>query len=89
MGHFQSNNTRQSSCHVPHSPQTHGHLATTVVPGWILRPPLQPDKYGLKLEVVLKWRDVYTENIRMVLLIAGLKIEGIVKWIGLKSQGPL
>ncbi len=42
----------------------------------ILRPPLQPDKYGLKVEVVLKWRDVYTENIRMVLLIAGLKIYG-------------
>ncbi len=33
--------------------------------------------------------DVYTENIRMVLLIAGLKMEGIVKWRGLKSQGPL
>ncbi len=55
----------------------------------ILRPPLQPDKYGYKLEVVLKWRDVYTENIRMVLLIAGLKMEGIVKWRGLKSRGPL
>ncbi len=38
----------------------------------ILRPPLQPEKYGLKLKVVLKWRDVYTENIRMVSLIAGL-----------------
>ncbi len=25
----------------------------------------------------------------MVLLIAGLKMEGIVKWRGLKSQGPL
>ncbi len=54
----------------------------------ILRPPCQPDKYGLKLEVVLKWRD-YTENIRMVLLIACLKIKGIVKWMGLKWQGPL
>ncbi len=46
----------------------------------LLRPPLQPDKYGLKLEVVLKWRDVYTENVRMVLLIAvttaGLEMEG-------------
>ncbi len=50
----------------------------------ILRQPLQPDKYGLKLEVVLKWRDIYTESIRMVLLIAGLKMEGIVKWRGLK-----
>ncbi len=29
------------------------------------------------------------ENIRMMSLIAGLKIEGIVKWRGLKSQGPL
>ncbi len=30
-----------------------------------------------------------TENIRIMLLIAGLKMEGIVKWRGLKSQGPL
>ena len=28
----------------------------------ILRPPLQPGKYGLKLEVVLKWRDINTKN---------------------------
>ncbi len=41
------------------------------------------------MEVVLKWRDIYIENIRMVPLIAGLKMEGIVKWKGLKSQGPL
>ena len=55
----------------------------------ILRPPLQPGKYGLKLEVVLKWRDINTENIRVVSLISGLKIEGIVKRRGLKLQGPL
>ncbi len=46
----------------------------------ILRPPLQPEKYGLNLEVVLKWRDIYIENIRIVLLIGGFKMEGIVKW---------
>ncbi len=50
----------------------------------ILRPPLQTDKYGLRLEVLLKRRDIYTENIRMVSLIAGPKMEGIVKWRGLK-----
>ncbi len=55
----------------------------------ILRPPLQPGKYGLILEVVLKWRDINTENIRVMALINGLKIEGIVKWRGLKLQGPL
>ncbi len=55
----------------------------------ILRPPLQPGIFGLKWEVVLKWRDIYTENMRMVSLIVGLKMEGIVKWRGLKSQGPL
>ena len=55
----------------------------------ILRPPVQPEIYGLKLEVVLKWRDIYIENIRIVLLIAGLKMEVFVKWRGLKSQGPL
>ncbi len=56
---------------------------------YILRPPLQPGKYGLKLEVILKWRDINTENIRVVSLISGLKIEGIVKQRGLKLQGPL
>ncbi len=25
----------------------------------ILGPPLQPEKYGLKLKAVLKWRDIY------------------------------
>ena len=55
----------------------------------ILRPLLQPEKYGLKLKVILIWRDIYTENIRMVSPIAGLKIEGIVKLRGLKSQGAL
>ena len=55
----------------------------------ILRPPLQPDKFGLKLEVVLKWRDIYIENIRKVSLIASLKMEETVKWRGLKLQGPL
>ncbi len=48
-----------------------------------------PEKCGLKLEVDLNCRDFYIENIRMVSLIAGLKMEGIVKWRGLKSQGPL
>ena len=38
--------------------------------------------------MVLKWRDIYTENMRMVLLIAGCKMEGIIKWRGPKSQGP-
>ncbi len=52
----------------------------------ILRLPFQPEKYGLKFDVVLKWRDIYFENIRIVSLIAGLKMEGIVKWRGLKLQ---
>ncbi len=49
----------------------------------ILRPSHQPEIYGLKLKVVLKWRDVYIENIKVVSLIAGLKIDGIVKYRGL------
>ncbi len=49
----------------------------------------RPKKYGLKLKVVLKWSDVYIENRRVVLLIAGFKLWGIVKWRGLKSQGLL
>ncbi len=55
----------------------------------ILRPPLQPEKYGLKLEVVIKCRDIYIENKTILSLVASLKMEGIVKWSGLKSQGPL
>ncbi len=54
-----------------------------------LRPPIQPAKYGLKLKVVLKWKDIYAENIQVVLLISGLKMQGIVKERGLKSPGPL
>ena len=53
-----------------------------MAPACILRAPLQPEKYGLKWEVVLKWRDIYIESIRMVALIAGLKMERIVKWRG-------
>ena len=41
----------------------------------ILRPPVQLKKYSLKLNAILKSRDVYTENIRMVSLVAGLKME--------------
>ena len=40
-------------------------------------------KYGLGWKVsTFKWKDIYTENIRHVLLMAGLKIEGIVNWRG-------
>ncbi len=44
--------------------------------------------------MVLNWRwpynegVLYIENIRPVSLMAGRKMEGIVKWRGLKSQGP-
>ncbi len=34
---------------------------------------------GIKLEVVLKWRDIYFESIIVVSLVDGLKMEGIVK----------
>ncbi len=38
-----------------------------------LRPPIQPARYGLKWKVVLKQRDIYTENIHVVSLISSLK----------------
>ena len=38
--------------------------------------------------MVLKWKHIYIENIRVVPLTA-LRIEGIVKWRGLKLQVPL
>ncbi len=44
-----------------------------------LRPPIQPAKYGLKLKVVLKERDTYTEYIWVVSLISSLKMQGIFK----------
>ncbi len=34
----------------------------------ILRSPVQTDKYGLTLKVVLKWRDICIENITAVFL---------------------
>ncbi len=33
--------------------------------------------------------DIYTENIRVVSQMAGLQMEGIFKWRGLKSQEEL
>ncbi len=33
----------------------------------ILKPPVQPEEYGLKLNVVLKWKDINIENITVVL----------------------
>ncbi len=56
-----------------------------MVPQCILRLPLQPEIYGLKLKMVLKWRNIYIENMS-VPLIAGPKMEGIVKWRGLYLQ---
>ncbi len=47
----------------------------------VSRPHLQPQNFGLKLEVVLKWRDIYIQNIRMVSMMAGLKMEGFVKGV--------
>ena len=35
----------------------------------ILRPPVKRDKCGLKLKVVLKSRDIYIENVRVVSVI--------------------
>ncbi len=45
-----------------------------------LRPTVPPEKCGLELNVVLKFRDNYIKNVRVVPLIASLKMEGIVKW---------
>ncbi len=40
--------------------------------------PLQPEKYGLKLKVAVKWRDIYIEII-VALLMVGLTMQGILK----------
>ncbi len=49
----------------------------------------QPEKCGLQLKVVLKWRDNYIENIRMASVVGCLKIQGNLKVEGLKLQGLL
>ncbi len=46
---------------------------------YILKPPVKSEKYGLTLKVVLKGKDVYIENMRVVLLMTSLKMERIVK----------
>ncbi len=55
------------------------YIEITVSP-CILGPLHQPQNVGLKLEVVLEWRDIYVENIKIVSLIrrviAGLKNGG-------------
>ena len=52
----------------------HGYSAIIMIMGvqWSLL--FQPEKCGLNLEVVLKWRDICVENIIVVSLIAGLKL---------------
>ncbi len=45
----------------------------------VLRPPFQPEDYGLKLQAVLKLRVIYTENITIVLLGDWSLNGGIVK----------
>ncbi len=52
----------------------------------ILRPHVQLGSYGLQLKVVLKWRDIYTENIRVVSLADGCKIEGTADWMVLNHR---
>ncbi len=56
-----------------------------------LRPPILPTKYGLILEVVLQERYICIESIRLVSQNekSSLKMEGILKSLGLKLQGPL
>ncbi len=44
-----------------------------------LRPPIQTAKYGLKLKVVVKKRNVYTEHMEVVSLKSDAKMQGIVK----------
>ncbi len=44
----------------------------------IFGPPLQPEVFDLKLEVVLKCRDIYIEYIIMVSMTAALKMEGMI-----------
>ncbi len=55
----------------------------------ILRPPIEAATYGLKLKVVLKWKDIYIGNIKFGSLVDGLEMEGFAEWRGLKLQGAL
>ena len=55
---------------------------------YILRPPIRPEKYGLKLKLILNFQDIYIESVSLMSL-ASLKMEGSLKWQGLKSQSSL
>ncbi len=44
------------------TPYIQWHRAYYIGPS-ILRPPSKPEKSGLKLKVVLKWRDICIENV--------------------------
>ncbi len=50
----------------------------TVVPAFFKDHPFSQNNMALKLNVLLKWRYSYTDTIRVVSLMASLKIEGIV-----------
>ncbi len=66
----------------------HSRYKTHIIPCYLHFKtwPILTEKCGLKLKVVLKWRDVYFEYISLT---CGLIKQGILKWRGLKSQGSL
>ncbi len=69
----------------------HGQKRQSVLHAYgpcVLRPPIQTEKQGRKLEMVFKWRDICVKNITMMSLMAGLVMQGILIWRGLKLQGP-
>ncbi len=51
---------------------------------YILRPPIQTEKCGLKVKVVLKWRDVYAETMSLSLTDCH-KTHGSTLYIGLRD----
>ncbi len=51
----------------------------------IIRQPIQPEKYDLKFEVVLKWRDIYIENISS----GFTDSQPVLKWRELLNRGVL
>ncbi len=58
----------------------HAHIPGIYLGPCILRSPIDPGKYGLKFKVVLEWRDIYIESIRLGM---------VLKWRDLLSGGVL
>ncbi len=81
MGHFHTVSLRvRLSCRAWRQRIQYSTGLNIVVTAFLNHILVEPEKYVLNLKVVLKWKDIYmiyTENIKVMLPMGHLKIEGI------------